>query len=140
MADASTNKDGPLVLVVDDEPHLRLYLAAVYESGGYTAAKAKNGIEGLAKAKTLKPALISLDLMMPEEGGLKLYRELKADPELAVVPVLIVSAVPYAVFKHALTAMRHGLDPTLAGPEAYIEKPPEAPVVLAAAAKLLGRV
>lgn len=126
------------VLVVDDEMHLRLYIKAVFESAGYETAMAKNGEEGLARAREFLPDLVSLDLMMPGEGGIRLYRNLRSDPELGRVPVMVVSAIAGGTFEHALRAVRTGADTPLPDPEAYVEKPPTPQSLLDAAARALG--
>ena len=126
------------VLVVDDEMSLRLFIAAVFESAGYLAATARNGAEGVQKAREMGPDLISLDLMMPGEGGLKMYRALKADPALASIPVMVVSAVSGKTFDHAVNALSVGLGTELPPPDAYVEKPPSPETLLAEAGRLLG--
>lgn len=125
------------VLVVDDEMHLRLYIKAVFESAGYETAMAKNGEEGLARAREFMPDLVSLDLMMPGEGGIRLYRNLRSDPALGRVPVMVVSAIAGGTFEHALRAVRTGADTPLPDPEAYVEKPPTPQSLLDAAARAL---
>ena len=125
------------VLVVDDEMSLRLFIAAVFETAGYVAATARNGAEGVQKAREMRPDLISLDLMMPGEGGLKMYRELKADPLLATVPVMVVSAVSGKTFSHAVSALSVGLGTSLPPPDAYLEKPPSPEALRAEARRLL---
>jgi len=126
------------VLVVDDEMSLRLFIAAVFESAGYETATARNGAEGAQKAREMRPDLISLDLMMPGQGGLKMYRELKADPLLAAIPVMVVSAVSGAAFGHAVSALSVGLEAKLPPPDAYVEKPPSPETILSEARRLLG--
>ena len=49
--------------------------------------------EGLAKARAHAPDLICLDITMPEESGVRMYRNLKGDPDLADIPVVVVTAV-----------------------------------------------
>lgn len=127
-----------LVLVVDDEMHLRLFIGAVFETAGFRTLLARDGAEGLQKAREARPDLISLDLMMPNEGGIRMFKELKADESLRRVPVMIVSAVGGATFDHALEMLRVATGGPLPGPEAYVEKPPKPEALLAAAGRLLG--
>ncbi len=128
----------PKVLVVDDEPHLRVFIAAVFRSAGCETATAANGSQGLEKAREMRPDLVSLDLMMPGEGGLKMYRGLREDDVLRAVPVLIVSAVSPGAFAHSLAMLRASLPEGLAAPEGFVEKPPEPERLLAEARRLLG--
>ena len=65
------------ILVVDDELDTRTFLFTLLETSGYTPVVAVNGQEGILKARQVKPELIILDVMMPEEGGIQLYRDIK---------------------------------------------------------------
>ncbi|MEW6297150.1 MAG: ATP-binding protein [Thermodesulfobacteriota bacterium] len=86
-------RDGPLVLVVEDDPRaaelLRLYL----EEAGCGVAIARNGEEGLDKARQLHPALVTLDLLLPQVDGWDLLVRLKEESETREIPVVIVSIV-----------------------------------------------
>jgi CheY-like chemotaxis protein len=89
-----TDKDDRrTVLVVDDEPHVVAYLEMLLQDQGYATLSAADGREGLEKAKDHAPDLICLDITMPEESGVRMYRNLKDDPELAAIPVVVVTAV-----------------------------------------------
>ena len=70
------------VLVVDDDPDVRLFSVTVLEEHGYTPLEAANGEEGLKMIKEQKPDLIILDVLMPRQSGIRLYRELKTDKSL----------------------------------------------------------
>lgn len=82
-----------MVLVVDDEPHVVAYLEMLLQDHGYATLSALDGREGLEKARKHAPDLICLDITMPEESGIRMYRNLKQDPGLARIPVVIVTAV-----------------------------------------------
>ncbi|MDR3641030.1 MAG: response regulator [Humidesulfovibrio sp.] len=127
------------VLVVDDEMHLRLFIKAVFESAGYDTAMARDGEEGLAKAREFRPDLVSLDLMMPNQGGLRLLTELRRDPELGKTKVLVVSAIESGTFDHSLALLRAGPELAPAAPDGYVEKPPTAERLLREAERILGR-
>ena len=127
----------PRVLVVDDEMHLRLFIKAVFESGGYAVGTAKNGKEGLAWIRANRPDLVSLDLMMPEQGGVRLLQELRSDPDLARTKVMIVSAIDDATFAHAMAMVRAGAGPSDAAADGYVEKPPTAEAILNEAKRIL---
>ncbi len=129
---------GPCILVVDDELSFRLFLKTLFETGGYQVIVARNGREGLEKARNARPACIVLDVMMPERGGLEMYRELKHSPELRNIPVVMLSAVAAAGFTHALSMI--GLSAgDLPSPEAYVEKPPHPGPLLEVVYGLIGR-
>ena len=81
----------PLILVVDDERDSRALLRTYLEEDGYRTAEASDGAEGLALARELRPSLITLDIRMPNVNGLDMLRLLRSDPELADIPVVVVS-------------------------------------------------
>ncbi len=87
----------PLVLVVEDDPSVRGLLHTLLAAQGYRVAVADDGLAGLVEASSTGPALILLDLMMPDLGGLRVLEELRADPVLAAVPVLVVTGKVDAV-------------------------------------------
>ena len=82
-----------IVLVVDDDPIARDILRRFLETEGYEVATASNGHEGLDQAHKIRPALITLDVVMPGKDGWTLLQDLKEDPELKDIPVLMVSIV-----------------------------------------------
>ncbi len=79
------------VLVVDDNSDAREILSRSLEKAGYRVMVAVGGEEGLEKAREFKPDLITLDVLMPRMDGWKVLTELKQDPELSQVPVLLIS-------------------------------------------------
>ena len=80
------------ILVCDDEPVLRALVRATLEGNGYQIAEARDGNEALEQARDVRPDLILLDLMMPGRTGLDALLELRADPELADIPVVMLTA------------------------------------------------
>ena len=82
-----------LVLVIDDEEDSRILLKQYISDCGCRVAEARNGPEAIEKARTLKPDLVTLDLMMPGMNGWETLRQFKADPELTELPVVVVSIV-----------------------------------------------
>ncbi len=81
------------VLVVDDEPDVLTYLCTLLEDNGYEVLQAVNGIDAMALAKSRRPDLITLDMSMPEQSGVRTMRDLKSDPELASIPIVIVTGI-----------------------------------------------
>jgi CheY-like chemotaxis protein len=83
-----------VVLVVEDDPDIRATLCEALEDHGYTPAAACNGVEALAylRGNNERPCLILLDLMMPVMDGQAFRAEQRADPALASIPVVVVSA------------------------------------------------
>jgi CheY-like chemotaxis protein len=125
------------ILVVEDDLHMRIFISTVLETSGYHATASKDGREGIQKAQESPPDLIILDVMMPEEGGVSMYRQLKADDKLRDVPVIVLSGVDSESFLHSLRMMNIGLPDPLPDPEAYVEKPPKAADLLRIIEKLL---
>ena len=82
---------GNRILLVEDDPSVRELLKVLLESEGYEIVEAKDGLEGLLKAEFVKPDLMILDLMMPDVDGERVLNQLRSDPELGTIPVLIVS-------------------------------------------------
>jgi len=110
------------VLVIDDEPDVLTYITSILKNNGYLYVTAKDGIDGMAKAKAEKPDIITLDLLMPERTGIKLYRELKKDEGLKGIPVIMVTGIAseahqFADFKKFI------YERNIPAPEGYIEKP-----------------
>ena len=81
----------PHVLVVEDDPSVRGLLQTLLSAEGYDVAVASDGLAGLVKASSRRPELILLDLMMPDLGGIRVLEELRGDPALADVPVVVVT-------------------------------------------------
>lgn len=79
------------VLVVEDDPSVRGLLQTLLSTEGYEVATASDGLAGLVKAAALPPALVLLDLMMPDLGGVRVLEEMADDLELASVPVIVVT-------------------------------------------------
>ena len=91
MADSQSDKKK--ILVLDDEPHVVMYLETLLHDNGYETVSAPNGKTGMEKAKCENVDLVCLDISMPEQSGVRFYRNLKDDPELSATPVIIPQAV-----------------------------------------------
>jgi two-component system phosphate regulon response regulator PhoB len=113
------------ILVVDDESDTRIFISTLLETGGYKPIVAIDGMEGLKKAREIRPALIILDVMMPREDGVEMYRRLKADETLRTIPVIMLSGIAKKTFFHSQNLLNLYESHIVPEPEAYIEKPPE---------------
>ena len=82
----------PKILVVDDEPEAVELVEFNLKQAGFDVATADDGEEALRKAKAAQPALIVLDLMLPEIDGLEVYKLLRRDPATAAVPIIMLTA------------------------------------------------
>jgi signal transduction histidine kinase len=81
------------ILIVDDEPSARETLMAMLEGQGYQLELAVNGFEALQTAERVRPDLILLDVMMPGMDGFETCRRLRSTPQIAEVPIIILTAL-----------------------------------------------
>jgi signal transduction histidine kinase len=102
------------ILIVDDEPSARETLIAMLEGQGYKLEEAVNGSEALEMAERLRPDLILLDVMMPGMDGFEVCRRIRSAPQLAEVPILILTALDDR------TSLMTGIE---AGADDYLSKP-----------------
>ena len=110
------------VLVVDDEPNVRDYLAQILRDAGFNVLTACDGDEALEIIRRDRPDFISLDLVMPKKSGHKLLHEIRKDKELARIPVVIVTAharddLGQSDFQDVME------NRVISGPGVYLEKP-----------------
>jgi CheY-like chemotaxis protein len=103
--------DRPLVLVVDDDPHAAEILARHLDAGGFRSAFASTGPEALLMARDLKPAAITLDILLPEVDGWEVLNRLKADESTRNIPVVVVSVVDNPTLGRALGALDYFVKP-----------------------------
>jgi CheY-like chemotaxis protein len=105
------------ILVVDDEPDARDYLTTVLADHGYPYDTAADGEEAMAKIEADPPALIALDVSMPQKSGVGVYRALKDDDRFKDIPVIFITGVTDEFEK--FISSRRQVPP----PEGYISKP-----------------
>ena len=91
----AARRDGMTILVCDDEPSLRELVRAVL-GPRYSFVEADDGPRALALARELHPDLIVLDLMLPGMSGIEVLDLLRQDPEIASIPVVVVTAWSHA--------------------------------------------
>jgi CheY-like chemotaxis protein len=80
------------ILVADDEGAIRIIVRKWLEHSGYSVTVAADGREALALAHQLHPDLIILDIQMPYRSGIEVATELRADPQFANTPIMMISA------------------------------------------------
>lgn len=81
-----------MILIVEDEEAIRELIRINLSANGFACDEAEDGLQALTRAKAAKPDLILLDWMLPGLDGLGVLRRLKADPDLAAVPVIMLTA------------------------------------------------
>ncbi|MBW2368235.1 MAG: response regulator [Deltaproteobacteria bacterium] len=88
MATASDKK----ILVVDDEPDVRHFLAACLEDAGFQVDTAVDGVDALEKVELNPPDLMTLDMVMPRKSGINVIRTLRKKEQFANLPVVVITA------------------------------------------------
>jgi len=117
----------PKVLLVDDDPTTRNLISHFLRKENFLVEKAGGGTEGLAKARSGKPDLLVLDVVVPGMNGFELLSLLKKDPETALIPVLILSSLDEE--EAIVKGLEEGAD--------YITKPFSPRVLVAKIKKIL---
>ena len=116
------------ILIVDDVATNRIVMKVKLAAACYAVDQAENGAEALRAARETKPDLILLDIMMPDMSGVEVCRALKADPETATIPVVLITALSDQ------DAKMEGLE---AGADDFLTKPVEEVTLLARVRSLL---
>jgi CheY-like chemotaxis protein len=125
-------------LIIDDEPDVTTYLAAILGDAGWQVRTANSVDEGLALAEQQAPDVVLLDMMMPERGGLSALIALRKNEGTSEVPVVIVSGIEetltkdFADFKEFLGKFKHRQ------PDAFLDKPVDPELLLATLDKVTG--
>ena len=105
------------ILIIDDEEDVTTYLTTFFSDNGFSTISAVDGKQGVQKAIEEKPDIITLDISMPEESGVKALRDLQGNEVTENIPVIIVTGVS-SDFKRFIET-RKQVHP----PEGYFEKP-----------------
>lgn len=129
MPASDSSLRGRKILVVDDEPDILTFFATVLSDHGAVVTSAADGDEAVALARREKPDLITLDISMPGRDGGKIFEELRNDPDLALVPVCIITGKP--------ELRRLIYDRPVPPPEGYLDKPVDEDTLLRNVRKIL---
>ncbi len=105
------------VLVIDDDNDVLAYLSIWLTDHNFITDVAHDGIEASAKLKENRPDVITLDIIMPNETGIRFYREIRKDPQYASIPVIIITGI-MSEFEDFISHRR-----TVPPPDGYISKP-----------------
>jgi len=114
------------ILLVDDDPDFVEAVSLILKPKKFDVVTAYDGMEGLKKAKSEKPDLIVLDVMMPEKDGYAVCKELKSSPQMSHIPVLLLTAVASHVPTTRYT-QEMGLETEA---DDYLDKPVEPEVLV----------
>ena len=126
------------ILVADDDRDVVTFVSTVLEKSGYKVISAKDGEEALEKIKANRPDLVILDILMPKQSGIRLYRELKTDQSLKDIPVVILSGISKRTFLRSQEVLTEFGGEPVPEPEVYIEKPVEADDLAQTVSEVLG--
>ena len=81
----------PKILIIEDDALLSRMYQTIFASNAYEVELATDGQEGLDKARAVSPTLILLDIMMPKLNGMEVLKQLKADPAVTNIPVVVLT-------------------------------------------------
>jgi len=123
--------DQKKILVIDDDPDIVTFLTTLMEDNGYATVSAADGREGMEKTLSERPDLILLDITMPEKSGVRFYREMRENPDLAGVPIVMVTGV-LPEFEKFISSRRQ-----VPPPDGYIPKPVDKQKLIETVAGLL---
>lgn len=119
------------VLIIDDEPDTVLFLSTWLEDRGYLTCSASNGLEGMEVLRREQPDLVLMDLKMPGQTGVQLYRRLRQDPATRELPVIFITGVAEVEFFDARCV-------PLPPPNARLDKPVDLRALQAAIERVFG--
>jgi len=134
---AKSSRNRKKILVIDDETSIITYLTAVLEDNGYATCFTTDPGVALASVREQQPDLITLDIMMPRQSGVALYKELRLDSQFRHIPIVFVSAFNRASCVGPESFRRLVPDERVPVPNAYLEKPVSVPDFLDTVATLL---
>ncbi len=119
------------ILVIDDEKDVLTYLSTFFADNDFAVVCAENGREGLKRAISDSPDVITLDISMPEESGVKLLRELQSGESTRKIPVIVITGVS--------SDLKRFLDNRnqIHSPEGYFEKPVDRDLLLTKVKEIL---
>jgi CheY-like chemotaxis protein len=146
--------DDKEVLIVDDNEENVAFMQEILEEMGLPFRVAQNGKEGMQALEEKRPDLVLLDIMMPRKSGVKVFQEMKRDPELEKIPIIIVTGLGEATGVDIETGREEdkatyqddivrrfgaALRKQLAGltPDGLVEKPIDPPQLMAKIKELL---
>ena len=116
----------PKILVIEDDLNMRIYLCNLLRKEGFDAVDAWNVKTGIRKARTLKPDLIVLDGLLPNKASPEIYDQLRSDPDLSHIPVVMTAPIDHRTFCYYQKCQALQRPVKVQQPEAFFTKPPEA--------------
>lgn len=111
------------VLIVEDEDDVIEFVSTVLKENGFLPVIARNGEEALDVIRRDRPDLVIMDILMPKQSGIRMFRKLKTNETLKQIPVVIYSGIAKRTFLRTQAARTEIEGETVPEPEAYLEKP-----------------
>jgi DNA-binding response OmpR family regulator len=130
MTDDAADRERPLVLAADDEEDILELIVFRLERSGYDVVGARDGAEALELARSAKPDLAVLDVMMPKMDGFELTRRLREDEATSRMPIILLTA------RSQESDVQRGFD---SGADDYLRKPFSPQELRARVQAILGR-
>ena len=126
------------ILIVEDEDDVVEFVSSVLKENGFLPVIARNGEEALEIIKQERPDLVIMDILMPKQSGIKMYRKLKTTEALRQIPVVIYSGIARRTYLRTQAAREEMEGQTVPEPEAYVEKPAKPEHLAEIVKKILG--
>jgi len=126
------------IMIIDDEPDIRIYLVTLLEDHGYNACSPEEGVSAIEFVKREKPDLIFMDVMMPGQSGISIYKELQKCSDLKNIPVVMMSGAPFFVEFTPEGFREMANDEAIPLPSEFIDKPVQIDFFIKVVKKLAG--
>ncbi|UCB48391.1 MAG: response regulator [Deltaproteobacteria bacterium] len=126
------------ILIVEDEDDVIEFVSTVLKENGFLPVIARNGEEALDMVRQDRPDLVIMDILMPKQSGIRMYRELKTTEALREIPVVIYSGIARRTFLRTQAARAEIEGETVPEPEAYVEKPAKPEYLAEVVKRILG--
>jgi|YelNatPaOPRAMG01_1025707.scaffolds.fasta_scaffold00844_23 CheY-like chemotaxis protein len=124
------------VLIIEDDPEFSYYLRVVLEDEGFRTMIADDGINAYNAIKTYLPDLITLDLLLPNKTGIKLFTQLRKHNKFSSIPIIVITS--YSLNSYPAVDLKKTLySNKLSPPEAFLEKPIESKELLSTIQRIL---
>jgi len=126
------------ILIVEDEDDVIEFVSTVLRENGFSTVIARNGEEALERIREDRPDLVIMDVLMPKQSGIRMYRKLKTTESLKQIPVVIYSGIARRTYLRTQAAREEIEGETVPEPEAYVEKPAKPEYLADIVRKILG--
>jgi len=127
------------IMIIDDEPDIRIYLAAAAEDNGFEPVILDAESSVMDMIAVHKPDLVILDIMMPMRSGISIYKEIRTSPALKHTPIILISGMTGASDLMENGSQKLIGDACISKPEAFIEKPFDIDFLFTQIKKILGQ-